>query len=290
MTNKQKILIFILLIIIILITAFCVYFFIFAENKNSTPVQNVSESENLEENKTEENKVEENTIQNEVQTENTVSNTTNTTISKSNTVAETNTTSSEPEPKNTELDIDEVKKLLETYSVGIQRIIYGGENLESNTILLFLAKQYFDSSSNKQSSLKVDTTYASTVKNIHKYLTELVGTNYNNVKSINSYKNYVGYSSGTNSYEYGADIAVLKDEQYECPKLELTQEKNGVYTAKGEVIRIANGEETAYDITLTFQINQNYTYQKYQIISLKSANKSFYPDNTVRLIENTPVE
>ena len=73
-------------------------------------------------------------------------------------------------------------------------------------------------------------------------------------------------------------------------KLELTEEKNGVYTAKGEVIRIANSEETAYDITLTFQINQNYTYQKYQIISLKSANKSFYPDNTVHLIENTPVE
>lgn len=284
MSNKQKILIFILLIIIILLAAFCVYFFMFSKSKTSIPSQNVSQNENLEE-----NNAEENTIQNEAKAENAVSNTTNTTVSKSNTVDET-TTSSENESKSTELDIDEVKKLLETYSVGIQRITYGGENLESNTILLFLAKQYFDSSSNKKSSLKVDTTYASTVKNIHKYLTELIGTNYNNVTSINSYKNYVGYSSGTNSYEYGPDISVLKDEQYECPKLELTEEKNGVYTAKGEVIRIANSEETAYDITLTFQINQNYTYQKYQIISLKSANKSFYPDNTVHLIENTLVE
>lgn len=290
MTNKQKKLIFILLIIIILIVAFCVYFFVFAESKTATPSQNISQNENLEENLETENTLSENTIQNETEKENTLSNTTNTTISKSNTSNEANTTHEETKPNNTELDIDEVKKLLETYSVGIQRIIYGGENLESNTILLFLAKQYFDSSSSKKSSLKVDTTYASTVKNIHKYLTELVGTNYNNVKSINSYKNYVGYSSGTNSYEYGADISVLKNEQYECPKLELTEEKNGVYTAKGEVIRIANGEETAYDITLTFQINQNYTYQKYQIISLKSANKSFYPDNTVHLIENTLVE
>lgn len=285
MSNKPKILILILLIIIILITAFCVYFFMFSKNTTSIPSQNISQNENIEENETEEN-----TIQNEIKEENAVSNTTNNTLSKSNTVTEINTNSTENESNSTELDIEEVKKLLETYSVGIQRITYGGENLESNTILLFLAKQYFDSSSNKKSSLKVDTTYASTVKNIHKYLTELIGTNYNNIKSINSYKNYVGYSSGTNSYEYGADISVLKDEQYECPKLELTEEKNGVYTAKGEVIRIANGEETSYDITLTFQINQNYTYQKYQIISLKSANKSFYPDNTVHLIENTPVE
>lgn len=300
MTNKQKLLIFILLTILILIVVFCIYYFGLAEKIKIPSIKNLLQNESLENennkenNDLKENEVEENPIQNEIETENTISNTTNTEISKSNTSIATNTTSAKPETKpetkSTELDIDEVKKLLESYSVGIQRIIYGGENLESNTILLFLAKQYFDSSPNKKSSLKVDTTYASTVKNIHKYLEELVGTNYSNMKSINSYKNYVGYSSGTNSYEYGADISVLKDEQYECPKLELTQEKNGVYTAKGEVIRIANGEETAYEITLIFQINQNYTYQKYQIISLKSANKSFYPDNTVHLIDNNPVE
>ncbi len=287
MSNKLKILIFIILVIIILIAVFSVYFLMFSTNNQETPSQNITQKDSLEENILEENTVQ-NTMQNET-SENIVSNTTNTSVTKVNLSNETNNSSAE-NTNNSEPNINELKKLLESYSVGIQRITYGGENLESNTILLFLAKQYFDSSSSKKSSLKVDTTYASTVKNIHKYLTELIGTNYNNVQSINSYKNYVGYSSGTNSYEYGSDISVLRDEEYECPKLELTEEKNGIYTAKGEVIRIANNVETVYDITLTFQINQNYTYQKYQIISLKSANKSFYPDNTVHLIENTEVE
>lgn len=285
MTKKSKILIITLLIILILIVAFCVYFFVFAKSTTSVPSEDTSVKQNIEENQTADN-----TIEDEANTENTVSNTVSN--NTANTSTEKSNISVEPEeeeniPRSTEPEIEELKELLETYSIGIQRIIYGGENLESNTILLYLAKQYFDGSTGKKNSLKVDTTYASTVKNIHKYLTELIGTNYNNVQYINSYKNYVGYSSGTNSYEYGPNISELKDEKYECPQLELTEEKNGVYTAKGEVIRIANNVETAYDITLTFQINPNYTYQKYQIVSLKSANKSFYPDNTAHLIENS---
>lgn len=286
MTKKSKILIITLLIILILIVAFCVYFFVFAKSTTSVPSEDTSVKQNIEENQTADN-----TIEDEANTENTVSNTVSN--NTANTSTEKSNVSVEPEeeeeniPRSTEPEIEELKELLETYSIGIQRIIYGGENLESNTILLYLAKQYFDGSTGKKNSLKVDTTYASTVKNIHKYLTELIGTNYNNVQYINSYKNYVGYSSGTNSYEYGPNISELKDEKYECPQLELTEEKNGVYTAKGEVIRIANNVETAYDITLTFQINPNYTYQKYQIVSLKSANKSFYPDNTAHLIENS---
>lgn len=289
MSNKSKILIFILLIVIILIIALSIYFLVFSKNKQQVPAENQSQNNSLLTNEVEnENKIENTT--NVANTTNTSSTSQNTSVTKVDISEDTNSTKSETIANSSEANIDELKKLLETYSVGIQRITYGGENLESNTVLLFLAKQYFDGSANKKSSLKIDTTYASTVKNIHKYLTELIGTNYNNVQSINSFKNYVGYSSATNSYEYGADISTLKDEQYECPKLELTKEKNGIYTAKGEVIRIANNEETVYDITLNFQINQNYTYQKYQIVSLKSANKSFYPDNTVHLVENTEVE
>lgn len=279
MSNKSKLLIIILLFIIIIITIFSVCFLVFSKNKQSIPSNNSFQNETLTEN--------ENIVSNEIAYKNTTSNTTNTQVTKVDLSNETNSTSTEIISNNSEASVDELKKLLINYSVGIQRIKYGGETLESNTILLFLAKQYFEGSSNKKNSLKVDTTYASTVTNIHKYLTELTGTNYNSIQSINSYKNYVGYSVGTNSYEYGVDISILKNEEYECPKLELTEEKDGVYTAKGEVIRIANNEETVYDITLTFQINPNYTYQKYHIISLKSANKSFYPDNTVHLIETS---
>lgn len=279
MSNKSKILIIIILLVIIVLAIASVYFLVFNKSNQSIPIENQDQNKIIQDS--------ENTVSNEITLDNTTSNITNTQVTKVNLSNETDSTSTEVISNNSEANIDELKKLLTSYSLGIQRITYGGENLESNTILLFLAKQYFEGSSNKNTSLKVDTTYASTVKNIHKYLTELTGTNYNNVQSINSYKNYVGYSSGTNSYEYGADISILKDEEYECPKLELTEEKDGIYTAKGEVIRIANNQETVYDITLTFQINQNYIYQKYQIISLKTANKSFYPDNTIHLIENS---
>lgn len=282
MSNKSKIFIIIILLVIIVLAIVSVYFLVFSKNKQTMPAETQIQNETQIES--------ENIVSNEIIPDNTTSNVTNTQVTKVNLSNETNSTSTEVISNNSEVSIDELKELLINYSVGIQRIAYGGENLESNTILLFLAKQYFEGSSNKNTSLKVDTTYASTVKNIHKYLTELTGTNYNSIQYINSYKNYVGYSSGTSSYEYGADISILRNEEYECPKLELTEEKDGIYTAKGEVIRIANNEETVYDITLTFQINQNYTYQKYQIISLKSANKSFYPDNTVHLIENTEIE
>lgn len=287
MSNKLKIILFIVLLIIIVLVLVGVYFLVFnKESKNTVhePAQNIVQNEVQDEISTE----------NETNTENIISNTTNTsnTVQNVTSVNLSNTTSSDTEEivDDTGVNINELKKLMESYSMGIHRISYSGENLESNTILLLLAKQYFDTNSNKNNSLKVDSKYATTVENMHKYLTELTGYNYNNVEYINSYKNYIGYASSNRSYVYGKNISELKDEEYECPKLELTNEENGIYTAKGEVIRIRDNEETVYDITLKFQINKNYTYQKYQIVSLKSANKSFYPDNTKHLVENTEVE
>lgn len=289
MGNKLKTVFFLILIIVILVAGVSVYFLFFnKDNKiveNEKP-ENISQSENLEE---KENK-EENEAKNETTIENTVSNSNNEVTKVNISNNETNATEPETTENNYDVNVDELKKFLETYSVGIQRLAYAGENLESNTILLFLAKQYFDTNSTKKSSLKVDTKYATTVSNIHKYLTELTGTNYNNIEYVNSYKNYIGYSPSNKSYIYGSDISILKAEEYECPKLELTDEEDGIYTAKGQVIRIVNNEETVYDISLKFQINPNYTYQKYQIISLKTANKSFYPDNTIHLIENSEAE
>ena len=284
MSNKLKIFLFIVLFIIIVLVLVSVYFLVFnQESKNviQEPTQNIIQNEV---------QVEADD-KNETDTENIISNTTNTiqnvtSVNLSNTV-ESNSTE---EIDDTGVNINELKKLMESYAIGIHRISYSGENLESNTILLLLAKQYFDTNSNKKNSLKVDSKYATTVENMHKYLTELTGNNYNNIEYLSSYKNYIGYASSNRAYVYGKDISELKNEEYECPKLELTNEENGIYTAKGEVIRIKDNVETVYDISLKFQINENYTYQKYQIVSLKTANKSFYPDNTVHLVENTEVE
>ncbi len=284
MSNKLKIFLFIVLFIIIVLVLVSVYFLVFnQESKNviQEPTQNIIQNEV---------QVEADD-KNETDTENIISNTTNTiqnvtSVNLSNTV-ESNSTE---EIDDTGVNINELKKLMESYAIGIHRISYSGENLESNTILLLLAKQYFDTNSNKKNSLKVDSKYATTVENMHKYLTELTGNNYNNIEYLSSYKNYIGYASSNRAYVYGKDISQLKNEEYECPKLELTNEENGIYTAKGEVIRIKDNVETVYDISLKFQINENYTYQKYQIVSLKTANKSFYPDNTVHLVENTEVE
>ena len=284
MSNKKKIFHFIVLFIIIELVLDSVYLLVFnQESKNviQEPTQNIIQNEV---------QVEADD-KNETDTENIISNTTNTiqnvtSVNLSNTV-ESNSTE---EIDDTGVNINELKKLMESYAIGIHRISYSGENLESNTILLLLAKQYFDTNSNKKNSLKVDSKYATTVENMHKYLTELTGNNYNNIEYLSSYKNYIGYASSNRAYVYGKDISQLKNEEYECPKLELTNEENGIYTAKGEVIRIKDNVETVYDISLKFQINENYTYQKYQIVSLKTANKSFYPDNTVHLVENTEVE
>ena len=284
MSNKLKIFLFIVLFIIIVLVLVSVYFLVFnQESKNviQEPTQNIIQNEV---------QVEADD-KNETDTENIISNTTNTiqnvtSVNLSNTV-ESNSTE---EIDDTGVNLNELKKLMESYAIGIHRISYSGENLESNTILLLLAKQYFDTNSNKKNSLKVDSKYATTVENMHKYLTELTGNNYNNIEYLSSYKNYIGYASSNRAYVYGKDISQLKNEEYECPKLELTNEENGIYTAKGEVIRIKDNVETVYDISLKFQINENYTYQKYQIVSLKTANKSFYPDNTVHLVENTEVE
>lgn len=283
MSNKLKIILFTFLLIIIVLTLVGIYFLVFnQDSKNVTqePTQNIIQNE-IQVGTDDENETETNT-------ENTISNTVQniTSVNLSNT---TESNDSE-EVDDTGVNINELKKLMESYAIGIHRISYSGENLESNTILLLLAKQYFDTNSNKKNSLKVDSKYATTVENMHKYLTELTGNNYNNIEYLSSYKNYIGYASSNRAYVYGKNISELKNEEYECPKLELTNEENGIYTAKGEVIRIKDNVETVYDISLKFQINENYTYQKYQIVSLKTANKSFYPDNTVHLVENTEVE
>lgn len=186
------------------------------------------------------------------------------------------------------INLDELRSLIQSYSLGINRLSTDTENLESNTILLFIAKEYFDNRPST-SSLSNNTIYASTAENIHKYLEELTGNDYSDIDYIPSYNNYIGYTPSSKAYVFGPNSSTITKEKYECTDVKITQEINDVYTALAKITRTVDDVKTNYDIEITFELNSNYTYQKYNIKSLKSRNTSFYPDNTVRLISQSDV-
>lgn len=183
-----------------------------------------------------------------------------------------------------EIDVEEFTKTLEAYSLGINRIKDDNSNLESNTILLAIAKEHFNSHSN--SGLTVDTKYAQTIKNMHTFLSELTGREFNE-DYIPSYNNYIGYAQSTKSYLYGKDISILDKEDYKCSDLKISEKSNnGVYSATATITRSLDGVDTVYKVDVDFKVNQNYTYQQFSIISLKAENTSFFPDNTVHFVSN----
>lgn len=268
--NKKQIILLIILLII-LVVAVIANIYVWSINSETEPSSNHSNM-SIEEPKK---------VVNESNTQNP---TTNTTIqNKANSTEDSIVVN-----LNEDVNIDELKEFFQRYSLGIQRISFEEENLESNTILLFIAKEYFDSKSNK-SSLNVDTNYAATLENVHKYLSELTGKDYSNVEYIKSYKNYITYSSNSNSYIYGKDYDLITREKYKCTDVLITDTSNGLYTAVAHVTRTLNNQDTNYELTFTFTINPGYTYEKYCVKSLKVKNTSFYPDNTVHFVEN-PVE
>lgn len=269
--SNEKQIIFIIILLIILIIAIIANFFVWSYKDkpvNTITPSNVAEKES-------ENIISNTNIQNQIS--NSINNQTN------------STSDSIVVNLNEDVNIDELKTFFERYSLGIQRISFEEENLESNTILLFIAKEYFDSKSNK-SSLNIDTNYAPTLENIHKYLSELTGKDYSNIDYIKSYNNYIGYASSSKSYIYGKDYETITKEKYKCADVIITNEDNGLYTAVAQVTRTLNNQDTNYELTFTFTINSGYTYEKYCVKSLKVKNTSFYPDNTVHFIENSVEE
>ena len=206
----------------------------------------------------------------------------------SSTVTATVITSKEDSSDYSDINLDEIRALIENYSVGINRIVADPNNLESNTILLFIAKDYFDNKPSN-SSLTIDTTFAATAENIHKYLGELTGNDYSNTEYIKSFNNYIGYVSSSKSYTFGPDSSIITREKYSCSDVKIKEKINDVYTVTANVTRTIDEQETNYEVELKIKINDDYTYQKYNIKELKAKNASFYPDNTVRLIDQNDV-
>ena len=254
----------------------------------NTVVENIIENTIVNETTEETNEVvEENTIE----TENTINNTSaNNTIS-SNTIGNSiyeNTYTNETviiSPKKSDIDLKELQAFVEDFAIGINRISLTDESLESNTLLLYIARHYFDTHSSK--SVDFDDSFAPIATNIHKYLTEFTGNDYTRIESIKSYNNYIGYASQSKSYVFGKDINNIKKEKYTVSDLEVTNDFNSVFTANAKVVREVDNQKTIYKLTFKFTLNNNYSYQKFCLKELKSSNMTTMPDNTVHLVNGS---
>lgn len=253
------------------------------DNSNSTienKVENIADSNEV---TNETNEIEEdNTI-----IENSISeNTTNIIATEASTGTGYATISPAEESNISDINLKELKQFVQEFSIGINRLSFDNtENLESNTILLYLAKHHFDTHSSSKYSTDVDTSFAPLATNIHKYLTEFTGKDYSSYDHVRSYNNYVGYAPTSKSYVSGKDLNLITKEKYSVSDLEITNGFSNIFTAKATVTRTLDDVETIYKIVFTFTVNSNYTYQKFCLKSLEASNRSFSPDNTVHLVE-----
>lgn len=185
-----------------------------------------------------------------------------------------------------DVDTKEIEDFVNQFAIGINRLSLDEETLESNTILLYITQQYFNSQASKTSSLEIDTTYASSVENFHKFLSELTIKDYSNVEKIDSFVNYIGYTARSKSYVYGADYLELAKENYTCTSVTITDKTDNIYTAKANVTRTSEAGTSTYEITFSFKVNNNYKYQKFKLLSLSAQNTSDIVDTTVHFVNN----
>ncbi len=178
---------------------------------------------------------------------------------------------------------DEIKELLELYAIGINRIKKDENNLESNTVLIYIAKSYFDT--HNSVSIDIDTKYATTVKNVHKFLSELTTRKFDENSRIKAYSNIIEYSAKTNSYAVGSDVSFLKNEEYSASDITFEKNNDDTYSGTARIIRKSkNGDDDAefthYDAKFDFSINEDYTYSKYKILNIDVENIDHDIDNT----------
>lgn len=187
----------------------------------------------------------------------------------------------------TEINNAQIKSFVNQFAIGINKLnLQSTSNLESNTILLYITQQYFSKQSNSSGSLSVNTDYASSSTNFHKFLSEFTANDYSKTDYIKSYNNYIGYISRSKAYVYGNDYSILAKEIYNCDSVTITNKENDVYTATAKVSRTYGEEKNDYEITFTFKINNNYKYQKYKLLSLESKLVSGDVETIIHLVGN----
>lgn len=203
------------------------------------------------------------------------------TTQNSNSVISNVATSKNPSKDYSEIDITKFKEFIENYSYGINRISYTEDNLESNTILVMLAKKYFDSTTiPKNATSKL--AYAFTVDNANSYIEEICGKKFKG--KIATYTNYMEYLDSSKTYKYGTDIQTILSENYTCKDLKFTTLENDTYTATAVVQRDTEESSIQYELTIKFKLNENYLYQPFKIVDLQAKNKNELTDSTIHLV------
>ena len=305
---KQQRVILILLLLLAISVGFNIYQ-AFVKEAPITITNIFQPTENKVEEKEDKNSPTENIVENKVQETPQVSETiVNTANSNTvdNVITNTNTTTTvevqnpvEPPPQKepvntnltpqlfTDINTNEVEDFVEQFAIGINKFnLNNTSDLESNTILLYIAQQYFSAKANSSNSLTVDTTYASSAENFHKFLSEFTINDYSTINNLKSYNNYIGYVSRSKSYVYGKDYTTISKEKYSCEDVSIANKEDNIYTAKAKVTRNYEGETSTYDVTFTFKVNGNYKYQKYKLLSLESKLTSGNLENIIHLVGN----
>ena len=259
-SQAQKNFIIFLLIIILLLVALILYLY---ENKSDTKLSDSP--------KEKENSI---TLVDKTLNQNTNS-------SDTSDLENENLVSSEISNSNT-FAIEDFKNFLNYYAYAINRISnLNNDELEKNTIYVYMAMKYFDSQAGKNSSLDtMNTQFAKNVENVNKFIYDI--SKIQITEPLATYEDYVTYSGYSKAYEYGKNSNIL--EQYKCTDAKVEKSTDDGFNVIAQISRITADQTINYEVSINVQLNKDYSYVPYYITSIVPTNLTEDIDTTFHLI------
>ena len=180
------------------------------------------------------------------------------------------------------LNLEDFRDFLNSYAYAINRLTnLNNDELEKNTIYIYIAMKYFDSQSIKTASLDTtNTQFAKTQDNINKFIYDISGSEITG--TLPTYVDYVTYSTFANSYDYGVKSNIL--EQYNCTDVQIARETDSGYNVTAKITRTTLDTKADYEVSINVTLNENFTYVPYRITSIVSTNLSEPFDTTFHLV------
>lgn len=180
------------------------------------------------------------------------------------------------------LDLENFKDFLNSYAYAINRLTnLNNDELEKNTIYIYIAMKYFDSQSIKTASLDTtNTQFAKTQDNINKFIYDISGSEITG--TLPTYVDYVTYSTFSNSYDYGTKSNIL--EQYNCTDVQIARETDAGYNVTAKITRTTLDKNVDYEVSINVTLNENFSYVPYKITSIVATNLSEPFDTTFHLV------
>ena len=259
-SQAQKNFIIFLLIIILLLVALILYLY---ENKSDTKLSDSP-------------KEKENSI---ALVDKTINQNTNS--SEISNLENENLVSSEVSNSNT-FAIEDFKNFLNYYGYAINRLSnLNNDELEKNTIYIYMAMKFFDSQASKSSGLDtMNTQFAKNVENINKFIYDI--SKIQVTEPLATYEDYVTYSGYSKAYEYGKNSNIL--EQYKCTDAKIESNTDNGYNVIAQISRITSDSTVNYEVSINVQLNKDYSYVPYYITSIVPTNLTEDFDTTFHLI------